>query len=55
MNDKKLKVHWRWLHSDTFCGKKPDKLKIACHLKDVTCKKCQQVYKKCEREGYWDE
>jgi hypothetical protein len=49
------KIHWKWHYGDTFCGKKAYRLRIARRLKDVTCKKCQQVYKKCEREGYWDE
>lgn len=50
--------HWKWLDekdnaSTTFCGKKPYSLSIALHLKDVTCKQCQKVYKKCERNGYF--
>ncbi len=59
---RKAIVHWQWQDEDgvkgnTFCGKEvflPHRFPIAKHLKDVTCKKCQAVYMKCEREGYWD-
>ena len=52
---KSLPIHWIWYgEGKTFCGKKQYALRLAGHLKDVTCKMCQKVYMKCERLGYWD-